>query len=748
MASIRKENNTPDKVHLKRMAKGSVSILLAISLASPGVVVTGGSRQPSISLSPVRVSAAENDAAGTTDSETTTDFVYSLYTEEGTEKASITGYSGTNWNLTIPKSLSVEGKEVPVGRISGFSKNTQITGLTIEDDATVEIGANAFQGCPNLKTVSLPSGTTFGVRKQTASTIIHNGSNFEGCSSLTELTLGDGMTILPEQIFQNCTSLKSVRLPSKLECFENSAFSGCTSLETVEIPEGVQEMGRAAFSGCTSLTKVAIPSSIKSWCITEHLEYSNHAQIENHAFKDCTSLTEITLAEGLTVMGQRSLENTALTSVTVPSTVTELTRTFYNCKKLEEVILQEGALTTIGINAFGECEALKSLEIPPTVTTFNEAPFLNCKALKMLVLPPSLKTFNGNCYFDKGSTLDKVFILAEEISVPNLLAYTSASKIYCPADSETYKMYSTKVSSSQQLIALTPDMLSTDLLGVTAETYQGVYDGKSHTLATLTGQRENEKISYRMIENGTETGEALTAIPEITEPGIHEMKITITRMGVDYCKTVQAKIEKKTPVLQLEDTTVKEGEDWKITPKEYDGEADLAYTYYEDEKLEKKCPGKPAAPGVYYMQASAEESAHYASAKSNTAKLEILKKATPPATDNPAPSIEPTKNPETTQKVTVKKVKIKKVKSPKKNTLEVRWNKVSKATGYIIWIGQNKKFSKGKKTYTVKPGKTTKKIIRKLKRKKKYFVKIQAYQVVKGKKYRGAFSSVKSCKVK
>lgn len=742
MESNRKENRTPDKVHLKRMAKGSVSILLAVSLASPGVMVMGGSKQPPISLSPAKVLAAEGNADGTTHSKTTTDFIYATYTDGDKEKAHITDYNGTDWNLTIPKTLTVEGKEIPVGRISGFSKNKNITSLTIEDGATVEIGEKAFQGCPNLKTVSLPSGTTFGVRKQSESSIIHNGYNFEGCKSLTELTLGDGITILPEHVFENCTSLKSVRLPSKLNCFENSAFAGCTSLTTLEIPEGVEEMGRAAFEGCISLTQVTIPSSIKRWCITEHLEYSNHAQFQNSAFNNCTSLEQINLSEGLTAIGNWAFDNTALTTVTVPSTVTKLDYTFYNCKKLEEVILQEGSLTEIGTNVFANCEALKNVKIPSTVTTLGEAPFLNCKALKTLILPPDLKIFKGNTYFDEGCTLGKVYILAEEIEVANV-SYTSASKVYCLADSETYKLYSTKISDSQRLIPLTPDMLSIDLLGVTAETYQGIYDGKAHPLATLTGQREGEKISCRMLEDGNETGEALSAIPEITQSGTYELKIVINRSGAEYWKTVTAKIEKSTPILLLEDMTVKEGENWTVNPKEYNGESKIAYTYYEDEKLERKCSGKPTALGTYYVQASAEESANYVSVKSNGAKLEILKKDTPPVIENPNPQPQ-----DPSQKVTVKKVKIKKVTSPKKKTLEVRWNKVSKATGYVIWIGQNKKFTKGKKTYTVKSGKTAKKIIRKLKRKKKYFVKIRAYRVVKGKKYQGAFSSVKSVKIK
>ena len=59
-----------------------------------------------------------------------------------------------------------------------------------------------------------------------------------------------------------------------------------------------------------------------------------------------------------------------------------------------------------------------------------------------------------------------------------------------------------------------------------------------------------------------------------------------------------------------------------------------------------------------------------------------------------------------------------------------------------------KKNFKGAKTYTVKSYKTYKKVIKKLKAKKKYFVKVRAYKKVGKSKVYGAYSAVRSCKVK
>ena len=99
----------------------------------------------------------------------------------------------------------------------------------------------------------------------------------------------------------------------------------------------------------------------------------------------------------------------------------------------------------------------------------------------------------------------------------------------------------------------------------------------------------------------------------------------------------------------------------------------------------------------------------------------------------------------TTKKVTVKK-QTAKVKAGKKK-LTVTWKKDKNVSGYQIQIATKKNF-KGAKTYTVKSYKTYKKVIKKLKAKKKYFVKVRAYKTVGKSKVYGAYSAVRSCKVK
>ena len=94
-----------------------------------------------------------------------------------------------------------------------------------------------------------------------------------------------------------------------------------------------------------------------------------------------------------------------------------------------------------------------------------------------------------------------------------------------------------------------------------------------------------------------------------------------------------------------------------------------------------------------------------------------------------------------------KKTKIKKIKAAKK-ALAVTWNKVSGVKGYQVQAATDKKFKKNKKTVTIKKQKTTKTTVKKLKAKKKYYVRVRTYKTVNGKKVYSAWSSVKNVKTK
>ena len=105
------------------------------------------------------------------------------------------------------------------------------------------------------------------------------------------------------------------------------------------------------------------------------------------------------------------------------------------------------------------------------------------------------------------------------------------------------------------------------------------------------------------------------------------------------------------------------------------------------------------------------------------------------------------------QKPDLKKVTKIKAKSPKKKTIKITWNKIKDVTGYKIELSTSKKFkTKKTQTYTIKANKS-KITIKKLKRKKKYFVRIKAYKtaVINGQNvilYSKKWSSVKTVKTK
>ena len=117
---------------------------------------------------------------------------------------------------------------------------------------------------------------------------------------------------------------------------------------------------------------------------------------------------------------------------------------------------------------------------------------------------------------------------------------------------------------------------------------------------------------------------------------------------------------------------------------------------------------------------------------------------TTPSTTQPTTKPSTTKNTET---VKPKKTSIKKLSKGKKK-FTVTWAKVSGVKGYQIQYSSDKKFKKNKKSVTVTKQKTTKATVKKLKSKKKYYVRVRTYKTVNGKKIYSSWSKVKSVKTK
>lgn len=110
----------------------------------------------------------------------------------------------------------------------------------------------------------------------------------------------------------------------------------------------IGSFGNSGFKDCTSLTSVTIPNSVTS--------------IGNYAFYGCTNLTNISIPNSVTCIGSRVFSYCcSLTSVTIPNSVTYITDfAFYYCTSLTSVIIGNGVISIYDY-AFGGCNSLTSV---------------------------------------------------------------------------------------------------------------------------------------------------------------------------------------------------------------------------------------------------------------------------------------------------------------------------------------------------------------------------------------------------
>jgi hypothetical protein len=76
------------------------------------------------------------------------------------------------------------------------------------------------------------------------------------CTSLTSVTIGNGVTSIEDNAFNGCTSLTSVTIGNGVKNIKYWAFNGCTSLTSITIPASVTNLGNSVFDKCTSFTSI------------------------------------------------------------------------------------------------------------------------------------------------------------------------------------------------------------------------------------------------------------------------------------------------------------------------------------------------------------------------------------------------------------------------------------------------------------------------------------------------------------
>ena len=216
-----------------------------------------------------------------------------------------------------------------------------------------------------------------------------------------------------------------VNIPSEINgtpvtTIGNAAFRD-SSVTSVTIPASVTEIGSNAFAGCTNLTIVNYAGDWSNLTIQsgnpavqdaanaplfvfEFIPPDNTAVIVTD-YKYNGAAADVTIpsryqGKPVTTIGHAAFFNSAVTSVTIPDSVTSISdEAFINCPKLTNISIPN-SVTYIGFSAFSSCTSLKSITLPSSLSFISGALFLGCSQLTTIHIPVSVTSIGNNAFAD------------------------------------------------------------------------------------------------------------------------------------------------------------------------------------------------------------------------------------------------------------------------------------------------------------------------------------------------------------
>lgn len=245
----------------------------------------------------------------------------------------------------------------------------------------------------------------------------------ENLTALEVLDLsGTNMTVFPNRAlaFYNGenTTLKEVILPEGLISIEEAAFANCTALEKLNVPSTVNTLGRWILEN-TKVTSFTIPQGV--------------TEIPASCFYG-SAITTINIPPSVKTIGNWAFQDAKLTEVVIPSSVTSIGKWAFGCNNdnptLQSVII-EANITEIPQCCFYLQTKLTSLSLPEGITAIGDDAFCGCK-ISSLTLPSSLKTIGARAFSNNGIT---------QLTIPNKVesignaafAHNSINNIDLPA---------------------------------------------------------------------------------------------------------------------------------------------------------------------------------------------------------------------------------------------------------------------------------------------------------------------------
>jgi hypothetical protein len=215
-------------------------------------------------------------------------------------------------------------------------------------------------------------------------------------------------------------SITSCKINDTTKFILSSAFSDCTSLTSVEIGDSVTSIGSYAFSNCYSLTSIKYCGTEDEWNnISKNSDWDYGAEsytiTYNYVSEEATENDyglEYTLNEDQSSYSVTGIGKCKATDIVIPKKYKGLPVTsigddaFYDCDSLTSVVIGD-SVTSIGYAAFSNCTSLTSVEIGDSVTSIGEYAFSGCCSLKSVEIGDSVTSI-GAWTFDNCRSLTSV----------------------------------------------------------------------------------------------------------------------------------------------------------------------------------------------------------------------------------------------------------------------------------------------------------------------------------------------------
>lgn len=255
------------------------------------------------------------------------------------------------------------------GAFNGCESMTEITiGENVQS-----IGAGAFYGCSSLKKINFPEDISSVVKKNFGDAYwSYLGYACLEYTAIESVSLPKGITEIPDYCFNECRNLKNIDIPDTVYAIGHKSFYNCKALEEIVLPDSIvmthtpYNQHLAAFEGCTSLRSVVLPNN------------RNFSVISAYFFAGCSSLESVTIPSNIVAIEDHAFRGCGLLRVNTNQVESIYSNAFSGCRLLTEANLPNARV--VEDKAFADCKNLEKVYTAENAE-ISESAFEGCTKL-------------------------------------------------------------------------------------------------------------------------------------------------------------------------------------------------------------------------------------------------------------------------------------------------------------------------------------------------------------------------------